>query len=193
MLPKIVLALILLPLIELAIFIKLGPILGLWTTIGIVIGSAIFGLVVGQFAGLRALHRIQATLAKGELPGNAILDAGLILAASIGLFLPGLLTTVIGFLLLIPPLRKPVKYLLRKKLAQTIASAGPSMMNSGPFAGPFSGGSQQSNLLHDHRQSANPYDTYEPDYYNDQQGEIIDITPSEPTNSSSNHQKDENQ
>lgn len=193
MLPKIVLTLILLPLIELAIFIKLGPVLGLWPIIGIIIGSAFFGLIAGQFAGLRALHRIQATLAKGELPGNAILDAGLILVASICLFVPGLLTTLIGLLLLIPPLRIPIKYLLRKKLAQSIASAGPSMLNSPPFAGPFRGGFQQSNLLHDHMHSANPYDAYDHGYSDDDQGEIIDITPSNANNSDTNHPKDENQ
>ena len=197
MLPKIVLALILLPLIELGIFIKLGPVLGFWTTIGIVVGSAIFGLVVGQFAGLRAIHRIQETIANGELPGDAIIDAGLILAASISLFLPGLLTTVIGLLLLIPPLRRPIRYLIRKKLAESIISAGPSMMNSGS---PFGGSFQQSNLLHDRMHSNDPYDDYDPyqtGHANDDQGEIIDITPAKPSNensnSSSNREKDENQ
>ncbi len=194
MFPKIVLALILLPLIELALFIKLGPILGLWLTLGIIISSALFGLVVGQLAGLRALHRIQDTLAKGELPGNAILDGVLILAASICLFLPGFLTSAIGLLLLIPPLRIPVKHLLRKKFEQRLTSSEPTFFGAVPFNmshgfnnpdTPF----HQNVLLHDHLHASQNASYYEDE---DGHGEIIDITPSSRDDSDANQPKHEN-
>lgn len=146
------------PLIELALLIPLGMQIGLWPTIALVLGTALLGAVLGKREGGRALAKIKKDLNEGKLPADSLLDGLAVLIAGIFLITPGVLTDAAALILLIPPARKPLKAYARKRFANmldtgsmTFISSNPS--NHSPFGVPFGA----------------PAD----------EGEIIDVTPSE--------------
>lgn len=101
------------PLIEIALLVKLGEVMGFWPTIWLVILTGILGASLARQQGLTAYRKIQIDLAEGRLPASNILDGIMILIAGIVLLTPGILTDSIGFLLLIPFVRNRIKDYLR--------------------------------------------------------------------------------
>lgn len=93
----------LVPLIELFLLIKVGTLIGPWATVLLVIGTGVLGATLARVQGLRALNRVQAELQAGHMPGEALVDGLLILAAGLVLLTPGILTDLAGFALLTPP------------------------------------------------------------------------------------------
>lgn len=96
------------PIIEIAVFIQAGELIGLWPTIGIVILTAIIGTSLMRAQGLQTLARAQAEIDRGEMPIASMFDGICILVAGVLLLTPGFVTDTMGFLLLIPPLRRAV-------------------------------------------------------------------------------------
>lgn len=99
------LLLLLVPLIEIALFIEVGDAIGLWPTIGVVILTAVLGAMLLRRQGLAVLGSVQGRLAAGENPGRLLADGAMILVAGVLLLTPGFLTDTIGFLFLVPPVR----------------------------------------------------------------------------------------
>jgi UPF0716 protein FxsA len=96
---------ILIPIIEIALFIKVGGFIGLWPTLAIVIMTAVIGTNMLRTQGLSTLARLQSSLQTGENPIDPIVHGALILLSGVLLLTPGFFTDGIGFLLLIPPVR----------------------------------------------------------------------------------------
>ncbi len=94
------------PLIEIAVFIEVGSLIGLWPTLGVVILTAVLGAALWRAQGLSTWARAQETLRAGELPVREVTDGAFLLVAGALLLTPGLVTDAIGFLLLVPPLRR---------------------------------------------------------------------------------------
>lgn len=115
--PIIFIVFIVLPLIEIALLIKVGGIIGIGATIGWLILSAIVGGQLARRQGLKILWHIQDKLNQGELPAQQTIEAMLLLIASFCLIVPGYLTDTIGLLLLIPFLR----VLVAQKMLQSSA------------------------------------------------------------------------
>ena len=109
MLFKLILLFTIVPIVELAILIKLGTYIGVFNTILIVIFTGVVGAALARIQGLKTLYQIQERLTEGQLPTGHILDGFLILAAGLLLLTPGLITDTIGFLILIPVTRKLFK------------------------------------------------------------------------------------
>lgn len=125
-------------LLELAILIPLGQWMGLGPTILLVLGTGFLGAWLAKREGLRAWNRFQSEAQRGAVPTDPILDGLAIFTAALLLMTPGVLTDLVGFLLLIPVVRKPVKTYLRRR-TRTIVSgqaAGFSFfeVRSGPGA-----------------------------------------------------------
>lgn len=99
------LLLFIVPLIEVALFIEVGGIIGVWPTIAITILAAILGGFLLRRQGLMALHDVQSRLAAGVNPGRVLADGAMIMIAGVLLLTPGFLTDAVGLLLLIPPVR----------------------------------------------------------------------------------------
>lgn len=97
---------LLLPIAEIAIFIKVGQTIGLWPTLALVIGAALLGGALLRQQGLSVLMQLRGNVAAGKLPGQAIADAMLIGVAAVLLVLPGFLSDVVGLALLLPPVRR---------------------------------------------------------------------------------------
>ncbi len=96
---------IMIPIIEIGLFIKVGGFIGLWPTLAIVILTAIIGTNMLRTQGLSTLARLQSTLQTGENPVDPIVHGALILLSGVLLLTPGFFTDSIGFLLLVPPVR----------------------------------------------------------------------------------------
>jgi len=98
-----------LPLIEMAILIKLGEVFGFWPTIWLVVITGFLGASLAKQQGFSALTRIQQEMQNGRLPASEMTDGLLILIGGIVLLTPGLLTDIAGFALLVPQFRQLIK------------------------------------------------------------------------------------
>jgi UPF0716 protein FxsA len=93
------------PLAEIAVFIKVGEVIGLAATIALVIATAVIGVALLKRQGLAALARAQQSVDAGELPVESVVDGMALLVAGAFLLTPGLITDTAGFLLLVPAFR----------------------------------------------------------------------------------------
>lgn len=93
------------PVVELALLIRLGGLLGFGPTLLLVIGTGAAGAWLARREGLRAWLAVRDELQGGALPGESLVHALLILAAGVVLITPGVITDIAGILLLIPPVR----------------------------------------------------------------------------------------
>lgn len=96
------------PLLELALLIRVGQIIGVGATIGIVIGTAILGLVMLRREGFSMVTRARQALASGNPPIMPVAEGALVFFGGALLILPGLIGDTIGVILLIPPVRRAI-------------------------------------------------------------------------------------
>lgn len=111
---------VLVPLIELALLIQLGRLVGLWPTLGLIVGTGFLGAWLTRRQGLDALRRMQEELRQQRVPAGPLLDGILILLAGAVLLTPGLLTDVAGFLLLVPACRRLFRDRVRRRFARAV-------------------------------------------------------------------------
>jgi UPF0716 protein FxsA len=94
------------PLLELYLLIQVGSEIGALPTIGLSILTAVIGTFLVRVQGFSVLLRVREMVNRGEVPAIEVLDGALLLIAGVLLLLPGFLTDALGFLLLVPPLRR---------------------------------------------------------------------------------------
>lgn len=114
------------PLVELALLIRIGGAVGVGPTIGLVLVTGMIGWWLARREGLRTWLKIQSEMSQGHLPGNHLVDALLILVAGVVLVTPGILTDIAGFLLLVPPVRALVRKTLKKRFQAKMVTINPS-------------------------------------------------------------------
>lgn len=101
-------AFILIPILELYVLIRVGSHIGALNTILLVLLTAGIGVALLRKQGLSTLQKVQAQMQHGELPAVGMLEGMLLFFAGALLLTPGFITDSIGFLLMIPPLRKVI-------------------------------------------------------------------------------------
>lgn len=111
------LALVATPMVEIAVFVKVGGLIGLWPTLALVIGTAIAGGAVLHHQGLSTLESARRTMERGEVPLREIIDGVGLLLAGAFLLTPGFVTDTVGAVLLVPPLRHALALWVGKRLA----------------------------------------------------------------------------
>ena len=111
---------ILVPIIEIAVFIQIGEMVGLSWTLVVVILTAVIGVNLLKQQGFRAWRDIQISIAQGKMPAIEMASAAQLLFAGGLLLTPGFVTDIIGFLLMIPQIRY---YLANKLIAKGSLSA----------------------------------------------------------------------
>ena len=94
------------PLIEIYLMIKVGGMIGAFNTIFLIFFTAITGIYFAKMAGLNAIRSGFAQLIKNEVPIYEIISGAALALAALLLIIPGFLTDLIGFLLIIPLTRK---------------------------------------------------------------------------------------
>lgn len=109
-----------LPVLELAVLLKLHGMVGLIPTIALVLLTGVAGALLVRRQGLSILFSIQREMAMGNLPTPQLLDGVMVLVAGAFLLTPGLITDTAGFLLLIPFVRGRIRAWLRETLAEKI-------------------------------------------------------------------------
>ena len=87
---------VLIPVVELSVLIRVGEILGTWTTIGLVLFTAVLGVSLVRSQGLSTLMQVQQKLARGEAPGQEIVEGMMLAMAGVLLVIPGFVTDFIG-------------------------------------------------------------------------------------------------
>ena len=102
----ILLFIICIPLIEIYLLIKVGSIIGAFNTIFLIFFTAITGLYFARLAGLNAIRSGFNQLIKKKIPIYEIISGAALAFAALLLIIPGFLTDLIGFLLIIPVTRK---------------------------------------------------------------------------------------
>ena len=115
----IILFIIAIPLIEIYLMIKVWGVIGAFNTIFLILFTAVTGLFFARLAGLSAIRSGFNQIIKNELPIYDIISGAAIAFAALLLIIPGFLTDLIGFLLILPPTRKilifPVSSKFKKK------------------------------------------------------------------------------
>lgn len=110
-------ALITVPILEIYLLFQVGGIIGVGWTILIVIGTALLGASLLRQQGLATWSRLNQSIAQGQLPPTILVEGIFLLLSGAFLLTPGFFTDAIGFLFLMPPVRKFIaSYLLRRGL-----------------------------------------------------------------------------
>lgn len=105
---------IVLPLVELALLLKLGQCTSWKVPFLLVIFTAVGGVMLAKSQGIAILRRLQTDLQERRAPAGTLVDGVLILVAGFLLLAPGLLTDLVAITLLIPPSRYVVKLVLAR-------------------------------------------------------------------------------
>ena len=102
----VLITIILVPIIEIYLFIKIGGQIGAFTTISLIFITAVIGIIYARYEGLNTLKSGFSQLVKNELPAYEIISGAAIAFAALLLIIPGFATDVLGFLLIFPFTRK---------------------------------------------------------------------------------------
>ena len=102
----VILFIISIPLIEIYLMIKVGGLIGAFNTIFLIFFTAITGVYFARLAGLNTIRSGFNQLIKNEIPIYEIISGAALAFAALLLIIPGFLTDLIGFLLIIPVTRK---------------------------------------------------------------------------------------
>ena len=111
--------LILIPVIEIAVFIYVGQAIGVWKVIGLVFLSAIIGAMLLRYQSLSVLKKINRDIRQGQTPEVGLVDGVLIVIGALLLIIPGFVTDAIGLLLMIPFVRGAVRHAVRSRITVT--------------------------------------------------------------------------
>lgn len=101
-------AFIIVPLVEIGLFIQVGGAIGLWPTLLIVLVTAILGSWLVKTQGLRELANLQGSFSELRDPTDPLANGAMILFSGALLLTPGFFTDAVGFALLMPPVRKAI-------------------------------------------------------------------------------------
>ena len=113
------------PIIEMIVLIQVGAWIGVVPTVLLVVFTATLGVWLLRWQGLATWFRLQQRLASGELPGNELLEGAMLLVGGALLLTPGFVTDAVGFVCLIPVLRRPLaRRLMRVLLRNVVARSG---------------------------------------------------------------------
>ena len=103
---SLLIALILIPIIEIYLFIEIGGQIGAFNTISLIFITAIIGVIYARYEGLNTLRSGFSQLIKNEAPVHEIVSGAAIAFAALLLIVPGFATDLFGFLLIFPLTRK---------------------------------------------------------------------------------------
>ncbi len=106
------------PILEIAVFIQAGEVIGLWPTLATVVVTAIIGTALLRAQGLATLARARQSLDQGKMPVEEIYVGLCLLVAGLLLLTPGFVTDSVGFLLFLPPFRRAAGRFLMSLLAR---------------------------------------------------------------------------
>ena len=127
------LALLVVPIVEIALIVQVGQLIGFWPTVGLLLVESALGAWLVKREGLRAWRALNDAIRTGHLPGRELTDAALVLIGGTLLLTPGFATDVVGFFLVLPFTRPVARRALQAYAARHAGDylAGPRGRSSG--------------------------------------------------------------
>ena len=116
---------ILIPLIEIGLFIQVGGLIGLWPTLAIVVLTAILGHRLVRSQGARELANLRGAFESLQDPSEPLAHGAMILFSGALLLTPGFFTDAVGFALLIPAVRRRAFAALKSRIKVAEFQMGP--------------------------------------------------------------------
>ena len=114
----VLLSIILIPVIEIYLFIKIGSQIGAFNTISLIFITAVVGIIYARYEGLNTFKSGFAQLLKNEIPAYELISGAAIAFAALLLIIPGFATDIFGFLLIFPFTRKIILNQFSKKITK---------------------------------------------------------------------------
>ncbi|WP_321500344.1 FxsA family protein [Breoghania sp.] len=119
------LALLGIPILEIAVFIQVGDLIGVFPTLAMIFVTAVIGTALLRHQGFSLLARIRSETEAGRIPGAELGHGAMILVAGVLLLTPGFVTDAIGFLLFVPAFRSAIwRGVARHVVVMEMGSAG---------------------------------------------------------------------
>lgn len=110
------LAFVVIPIVEIVLFMYIGSVIGIWATLAIVVATAFAGSWLVSRQGRQTWVNIQTEIVSGNAPTAQLVHGAMILVAGALLLTPGFLTDIIGFALLVPAVREALRGWFVKRL-----------------------------------------------------------------------------
>jgi UPF0716 protein FxsA len=127
---------LLVPLIEIALFIQVGGWIGLWPTLAIVVATAVAGTILVRSQGSQALARLRRSFDELRDPTDNLAHGAMILFSGALLLTPGFFTDAVGFALLVPQVRDLLIRQVKKRMhVRTVVGGSPHWDEPGPRPG----------------------------------------------------------
>ena len=111
----VLLLIILIPILEIYLFIKIGSEIGAFTTISLIFFTAIIGIFYARYEGLNTLRSGVSQLYKNQMPLFEMMSGAALAVAALLLILPGFATDILGFLIIFPLTRKFIFHFVAKR------------------------------------------------------------------------------
>ena len=135
-----VVALLVVPLVELYVLIQVGQALGALPTVALLLTMSLLGAFLLRREGTRTFRALRTTLQAGRMPAREVADGALVILGGALLLTPGFATDVFGLLLILPPSRAVLRRLLTSVVARRLGSVGlVGGLGSSPGRGPATG------------------------------------------------------
>lgn len=99
-------------LLEIFVLVKVGGFLGAWPTVLLVIVTALVGSALVRSQGIQLVQDLQQRVAKGEMPGQQMIEGVMLIVTGVLLVTPGFVTDACGLLLLQPSIRQKIAQML---------------------------------------------------------------------------------
>src|SRR5262245_38306968 len=115
--------LIVVPIIEIAVLIAVGQVIGIWPTLVLMLSTSALGAWLLRREGGRAWRVFQADVVAGRPPGPAATDGLLVLVGGIFMLIPGFASDVIGLVMILPPTRRIARVFVQNAFTRRISPA----------------------------------------------------------------------
>jgi UPF0716 protein FxsA len=130
-----------LPLLELFVLLQIGERIGGVPTIGMLLLSGVLGAALARAEGLRVARAFQQSVSTGQVPADSVINGALVLLGCALLVSPGVLTDVLGIVLLLPPSRRIARHIVAARVRGALERGalrvvGTSGMPRDPFGPP---------------------------------------------------------
>ncbi|WP_049721383.1 FxsA family protein [Gilvimarinus polysaccharolyticus] len=126
---------IIIPLLEIGLFIQVGSRIGVLPTVALVVLTAVFGVLLLRWQGFTTLMRARGRMQQGQMPAREMVEGIMLAFAGAMLLTPGFFTDALGFLLLIPACRHALFNSLGKRMMIGSLYAAPGGVGPRPSAG----------------------------------------------------------
>lgn len=133
----VVVLLVVMPLAELWAIIAVSDVIGGWQTIAVLLIDSLIGAWLLKGQGRGVLSKVDERLRAGDLPTDELVDGVLVLVAGALMLTPGFITDAIGFFLLLPPTRAPVRMALKRRFTARMGKGFQFVSMGQPGGGGF--------------------------------------------------------